>query len=366
MSIKLFLCGDVMTGRGIDQVLPFPGDPRIFESYVRDARGYVQLGRIAHGVIPQPVSFDYIWGDATAELEKQKPDLRIINLETSITISNDYWPSKEVHYRMNVRNIPCLTAAKIDCCTLANNHTLDWGCEGLMETVKTLDIAGIRHAGVGTNSAQARAPAVLNAGDKRVLVFSLGSITSGIPPEWAADRNRPGVNLLPDLTARTADHVLEEISPFRSDSDVVIVSIHWGGNWGYHITAEPIEFAHRLIEGGVNIVHGHSSHHFKAIEIYQGCPILYGCGDLINDYEGIAGHEEYRGDLCLMYFITLDGTPLKCTDMQLVPMQVRNFKLNRVSESDAHWVYRTFRRESPQFGTLAKLKPDHSIVIDCS
>src|SRR5437016_13351682 len=92
--ICIFLCGDVMTGRGIDQILPHPGNPVLYESYIRDARDYVQLAEETNGPIPQPVNFEYIWGDALAELDRARTDVRIINLETSITTSNDYLPNK--------------------------------------------------------------------------------------------------------------------------------------------------------------------------------------------------------------------------------------------------------------------------------
>src|SRR5208283_3982734 len=97
----VFLSGDVMTGRGIDQVLPHPGNPLLHEPYVQDALEYVQLAESVHGPIPRPVDFEYLWGDALAELHRAGTDLRIINLETSITASEDYWPDKEVLYRMH-------------------------------------------------------------------------------------------------------------------------------------------------------------------------------------------------------------------------------------------------------------------------
>jgi poly-gamma-glutamate synthesis protein (capsule biosynthesis protein) len=136
--ITLFLGGDVMTGRGIDQILPHPSEPFIPEPYVNDAREYVKLAERANGSIPTPVSFTYIWGDALEEWERVAPDVKLINLETSITKSNDYWWGKGINYRMNPDNIPCLRAAKIDCCSLANNHVLDWGYSGLVETIATL------------------------------------------------------------------------------------------------------------------------------------------------------------------------------------------------------------------------------------
>src|SRR5690606_16327076 len=84
VAVTAFVCGDVMTGRGGDQSLPPPGDPRLWESYVRDARAYVELAEAASGSIPAPVDFTWPWGDALAVLAAERPDVRVINLETSV------------------------------------------------------------------------------------------------------------------------------------------------------------------------------------------------------------------------------------------------------------------------------------------
>jgi poly-gamma-glutamate capsule biosynthesis protein CapA/YwtB (metallophosphatase superfamily) len=293
--VRLFLCGDVMTGRGIDQVLPHPVDPVLSEPHVRDAREYVDLAENANGPIPRPVSVDYIWGDALPELERFGTDLRIINLETAVTSAEAHWPGKGIHYRLHPQNIGCLSAAGISACALANNHILDWGYAGLSETLQTLDAAGIAHAGAGQNAEEAAAPAVLNAPDKgRVLVFSFGSTTSGIPRDWKATSISPGVNLLDDLSEATAARIANQMRQFQHPGDLLVASIHWGSNWGYEIPHEQIAFAHRLVEEGVAIVHGHSSHHVKAIDVFKDRLILYGCGDFLTDYEGISGYEKFR------------------------------------------------------------------------
>ncbi|MBI5445980.1 MAG: CapA family protein, partial [Deltaproteobacteria bacterium] len=164
--IRLFLCGDVMTGRGIDQILPHPSPPEIYESWARDAREYVRLAEAANGPIPRPMAFAYIWGDALEELAVRAPDARIINLETSVTRSDAYWPGKGINYRMHPGNLPCLTAARIDCATLANNHVLDWGHAGLLETLEALRAAGVGFAGAGRNRSEARAAAVVSVPGK--------------------------------------------------------------------------------------------------------------------------------------------------------------------------------------------------------
>ncbi|WP_303909557.1 CapA family protein [Thiohalomonas denitrificans] len=350
-QLQLFLCGDVMTGRGIDQILPHPGDPIIHEPYVRNARDYLRLAEIANGPIPHPVDFGYIWGDALDVLEAAAPDARIINLETSITTSADYWPRKGINYRMHPANTPCLTAARIDCCVLANNHVIDWGYSGLEETLETLRKAGLKTAGAGRDREEAAAPAVLDLpGGQRLLVFGFGTGSSGIPDDWAAGEERSGVNLLEALSQRNVDRLAEEKREYAAPGDLCIASIHWGGNWGYAISAEQQAFARALIEAGFDLIHGHSSHHVKGFEIHRGRLILYGCGDFLNDYEGIGGHDAYRGDLSLMYFPFLDSGTGRLERLRMVPMRTRRFRLERAGPADTEWLASMLDREAGRFG----------------
>jgi poly-gamma-glutamate synthesis protein (capsule biosynthesis protein) len=338
--ITVFLCGDVMTGRAIDQILPHPGKPDIYERSIQDARMYVDLAEKTTGPIPKPVPYSYIWGDALGEFERVSPDLRIINLETSITRSDDVWHGKGINYRMHPNNIPGLTAAGIDGCVLANNHVLDWGYDGLKETLSTLHRANIKTAGAGDNIDESLAPAVFELpGKGRVLLFSFGHISSGIPYNWQASENQAGINVLYDLSTRTVHQIRQQIAAVKRNHDIVIASIHWGGNWGYQIPVEQTRFARDLIDqADVDIIHGHSSHHPKGIEIYRNRPIIYGCGDFINDYEGISGHEEFRSDLSLMYFVTLDAASGDLVHFELVPTQIKNLRVNHTSYADAQWL----------------------------
>jgi poly-gamma-glutamate capsule biosynthesis protein CapA/YwtB (metallophosphatase superfamily) len=365
--MRLFLCGDVMTGRGIDQALSHPVNPILYEPYMRDAREYVALAEKANGPIPRPLSVDYIWGDALRELERAEVDLRIANLETAISSAETPWPEKGIHYRMHPRNIGCLTSAKISACALANNHVLDWGYDGLSETLKTLDAAGIAHAGAGNDAEEAMQPAVLDtAGDGRTLLFSLGSRTSGIPEGWKATSISPGVNLLDDLSEATAARVADQMRAYQRPGDLIIVSIHWGSNWGYEIPRDQIMFAHRLIAEGIAIVHGHSSHHVKAIEVFNGRLILYGCGDFLTDYEGISGYEMFRGDLALMYLIEIDSHNGELISARLAPMRMRQFRLGRASAADAEWLCNLQNELGAQFSTTARLEKDNSFSLEWS
>jgi poly-gamma-glutamate capsule biosynthesis protein CapA/YwtB (metallophosphatase superfamily) len=362
--MRLFLCGDVMTGRGIDQALPHPVDPVLYEPYLRDAREYVDLAEKANGSIQRPVAFDYIWGDALDELKQARVDGRIINLETSITSAETYSPGKAIHYRMHPQNARCLSAAGISGCALANNHVLDWGYAGLYETLHTLDATGIAHSGAGNNAEEAASPAVLDIpGKGRALVFSFGSITSGIPRDWRATISRAGVNFLDDLSDATANRIASQMRQHQRPGDLLIASIHWGSNWGYEIPHEQIAFAHRLIEEGVAIVHGHSSHHVKALEVFRSRLILYGCGDFLTDYEGIGGYEEFRGDLAVMYLIELDTHSGKLMSARLVPMRMRRFRLEHVSATDMAWLRDLLNSLGKPFGTEARLNENNSLSL---
>jgi poly-gamma-glutamate synthesis protein (capsule biosynthesis protein) len=358
-TITLMLCGDVMLGRGIDQILPHPSLPLLHEDYVRSALDYVTLAERANGAIPRRAPFAYVWGDALGELDRRKPDLRIINLETAVTRSDRPAP-KGINYRMNPANVPCLTTAGIDCCVLANNHVLDWGREGLLETLDAVRGAGIATVGAGIDLAEAEAPVVLSvAGKGRVLVYAAACGSSGVPSDWAAGRSRPGVNLIDEPSVEIARRTAERIARDRRSGDIVVFSIHWGGNWGYRVGRSERAFARSLIESGVvDVVYGHSSHHFKGIEVHRGRPIMYGCGDFLNDYEGIAGYEDYRGDLTLMYFLNLGSADGRLLALDMAPFRIRNFRLNRAGRDDAEWTRETLDRECRAFGGAVALDRD--------
>jgi len=364
-NITLFLCGDVMTGRGIDQILPHPSDPILFESYVGDAREYVELAEQVNGPIRKPVDFAYIWGDALKALERIEPDVRIVNLETSVTTSNQSWPAKGINYRMNPKNILCITAADIDCCALANNHVLDWDYEGLEETLSTLRKARIRTAGAGRNIEEAEEPAIVEVqGKGRLIVFSFATESSGVPGQWAAEVSKPGVNLLQDLSGKDVARISGLVQAVKQAGDIAVVSIHWGGNWGYRISNEHVRFAHELIDtAGVDVIHGHSSHHPIAIEVYKGKPILYGCGDFLNDYEGIGGYEYYRGDLALMYFVRMTTDAGTLAGLEMVPTQIRKFRLNFASRKDSVWLQKRLDEECAVFKGRIVLLEDNTLQL---
>ena len=260
---------------------------------------------------------------------------------------------KPVCYRMHPDNLPALAAFRPDVCALANNHILDFGYQGLIDTVAALDRAEIQGVGAGADLPTARRRAVVSTHDEhRVLIGSVAMTSAGVPESWAAHHDRPGVWLIRDPSLRdVADDVAAEVLAHKRDGDVAIVSVHRGSNWGYAIASSEIAFAHRLIDAGVDIVHGHSSHHPRPIEIYRGKPILYGCGDVINDYEGIGGHESFRADLRLLYLTHTAPVGGQVVSLRMIPLHVRRMRLERASQTDAEWLRATIEHTSRRFGT---------------
>ena len=352
ISLTVLLTGDVMSGRGLDQILPHPADPRLFEPVVQDARAYVDLAERANGPIPRPCDYAYPWGDALALCHAPVVDLRLVNLETAITADGRPWP-KGINYRMHPANIELLRASRIDGCALANNHVLDWGEHGLRDTCATLDRAGIRFSGAGRDRAEAQAPARFVIGAKgSVLLFAFSHPSSGIPSDWAATRDRPGVYLLDDLSERTVDDLAARLAAARQPGDIAVASIHWGPNWGYAVSREERGFAQNLIaRAGLDLVHGHFSHHAKGIELFEDGAILYGCSDFLNDYEGIEGYERFRDDLAIAWLATFNTSAPRLGHLELVPFRRRRMRLERAPEDDVAWLAAMLDRESRPFGT---------------
>lgn len=362
--VRLFLGGDVMTGRGIDQILRTPSDPRLFEGWIRDARDYVRLAEAASGPIPRRVASDYVWGDLLADVAAMAPDLRIVNLETAVTRS-DAAEQKGINYRMHPANAEVLTAAGLDACILANNHVLDWGVPGLIETMDTLRARGIGVAGAGIDRDAAWAPRILPlTGGRRLLLVACAASDSGVPAHWAAGAATPGLALLPEPATGCVDDLAERLAQVRREGDALVVSVHWGGNWGYEVPDWQRRFAHALVDScAADVVFGHSSHHPKGAERHRGSLILYGCGDLLNDYEGIGGHHEYPADTALAHFVDIGPTPARGVTCRMRPYRIRRMRLERAGRGAAERIGEILERECAALGATATREPGGDILI---
>jgi poly-gamma-glutamate capsule biosynthesis protein CapA/YwtB (metallophosphatase superfamily) len=147
-----------------------------------------------------------------------------------------------------------------------------------------------------------------------------------------------------------AGDLISRVQEVKRPGDVVVVSIHWGSNWGYGVDGDQVRLAHALIDGGADLIHGHSSHHPRPVEVYRGKLVLYGCGDLIDDYEGIGGYEQFRDDLRLLYLASVEPGTGTLDALRMVPMQASKMRLRRASSGDGEWLRTVLEAISSRFG----------------
>ena len=339
-----------MLGRAIQLTFPVQSPN---ESLLRDsctAQYYLEMGlhptkgtvKTLEDIRSANVQGKYLWGDYLDLKLDPPPNLRLMNLETALTrsINNKDIPrSKGINYHCHLDNIEGVIEGYRNvrhgssdsspvCVTLANNHIMDFGRQAFVqETLPFLNAYTQKHngsvqfAGVGSNIHEASRPASWTISlpslnkeveEVKVHVVSVGSMDSGVPSQWKAASGGAGVFWLPRLDSMEAvndaikllNHWLTvyDIAPnnIQKTKSLIILSIHWGPNWAYRYHGDNQkfrrEFAHQCIEQcGVDILYGHSSHHIRGFEVYNGKLIIYGAGDLINDYEGFAnpGDEKY-------------------------------------------------------------------------
>ena len=197
-----------------------------------------------------------------------------------------------------------------------------------------------------------------------MLVVACASGDSGVPAHWAATAESPGAALLTEPASSVVDELAAWLSKVRRTGDVLVVSVHWGGNWGYEVPAWQRDLARALVDTcHADVVFGHSSHHPKALERHRGRLILYGCGDLINDYEGIGGHEEFPTHLALGYFVEVPaagGQPVTC---RMRPYEIRRFRLQRAGEAAADRLARTLVLEDVRRTPTISLQPGGDMLV---
>jgi poly-gamma-glutamate capsule biosynthesis protein CapA/YwtB (metallophosphatase superfamily) len=313
--IALGVVGDVMLGRGVDEAL----------------RG---------------MRSDEPWGDALSVLDAA--DLRVINLECAITTHENPWSRthKTFHFRADPsRALRVLRAARIDACSLANNHTLDFEEEGLLDTLEYLDDAGIQHAGAGRNREEAARPAILDGPDGEKV--ALLAFTDN-EPAFAAGVGRPGTNYLPtSLEAEVLDRVEAAIAGARgAGADTILFSNHWGPNMVERPSHIFRRFARSVVDRGADVYYGHSAHVFQGVEVYRGKPILYDTGDFIDDY---AVDERLRNDRSFVFLVSVEGGTFR--RLELFPVVLSFAQTDLATGREREEILRRMERLSAELGT---------------
>jgi len=277
--------------------------------------GDVMLGRLVNQELKRRPP-EYVWGN-TLYLLRQAAAV-FINLECAITDWGEPVPGKRFCFRTDSKNVEVLRVAGVRGVCLANNHIMDYGDAGLLETLANLDRAGIAHAGAGRNLPEARKAAELEVAGLKVAFIA----ATDNQPDWEATEDHPGVFYVPIKPADPRfGALLELVAAAKARSDLVIVSLHWGPNWGYDPPAEHRPAARRLVEAGADIIHGHSAHIFRGIELMGGRPVFYSCGDFVDDY---AVDEVERNDWSFIFEVELSGP--KISKVILTPTIIADFQ----------------------------------------
>jgi poly-gamma-glutamate capsule biosynthesis protein CapA/YwtB (metallophosphatase superfamily) len=325
--ITLALTGDVMLGRGVDEAL--------------------------RGMRPAES-----WGDALSVLHAA--DLRVINLECAITTHEYRWSRtpKTFHFRADpTRAVGVLRAARIDACSLANNHTLDFEEAGLLDTLEYLDGAGIRHAGAGRDLEEAARPAILDGleGEKVALLAFTDN-----EPAFAAGVDRPGTNYLPiSLEPEVLDRVEAAIAGARNaGADTILFSNHWGPNMVEHPRDIFRRFARSVVDRGADVYYGHSAHIFQGVEVYRGKPILYDTGDFIDDY---AVDERLRNDRSFVFLVSVEGG--KFRRLELFPVVLSFAQTGLATGGEREEILRRMERLSAELGANF-VRHENALVLE--
>jgi poly-gamma-glutamate synthesis protein (capsule biosynthesis protein) len=295
-----------------------------------------------------PESF---WGDVLPLLHSA--DAVIANLECAITGRTEPWQklAKSFHFRAAPGAAQVLRAAGIRCVSLANNHTLDFAEEGLLDTLRHLDSAGIQHLGAGANLAEAEAPTIVDVAGLKVGLIAF----TDDPPESAAGPENPGTNYLNIATdPATRARVARAAAKARqAGANFVVLSLDWGPNMSQAPSPLFRAFARATIEDGVDLIHGHSAHVFQGVERYQKGLILYDTGEFLDDY---AIDPMLRSDCSLLFLVTIDPDGLH--SLRLIPIRQDYAQANLAAGADFEAIVERMHRKCSRLGTPVMSRPE--------
>lgn len=238
--------------------------------------------------------------------EFRQADVAMVNLENPVTKAKTPLPNKKFNFKSDPDSVQVLTSGGVDIVTLANNHAMDYKTEGLVDTLETLDQAGIRRVGAGRDLKEARRPEIIEVKGQRIayLGYYGGDFS-------AAGESSAGVN------AARNERIAEDIKAIRQQVDWIVVNYHWGKELARYPTAGQIELAHFTIDQGADLVVGHHPHVLQGAEIYKGRAIAYSLGNFI-----FGGNSRSNYDTAVLKVALKD----KQMKVEFLPVQVRKYQ----------------------------------------
>jgi poly-gamma-glutamate capsule biosynthesis protein CapA/YwtB (metallophosphatase superfamily) len=307
--------------------------------------GDVMLGRRVNEELKH-VDPAYVWGDTLPLF--RTADIRACNLECVLSNRGRPWSAtpKVFHFRSDAKNVEVLNRAGIGLVSLANNHVLDYEYDALLDMFAILERSGIRWAGAGRNRSEARRPAVLECEGVRVAMIAC----TDNEPGWEATAGRPGTFYAPpDPAEARAQDLLRSVAEASRMYELVMVSLHWGPNWGYWPPQEHIAFGRALVDSGAGLVFGHSPHVFRGIEMYRGKPIFYSAGNFVDDY---AVDEIERNDESFVFVLDAEGGAVR--EITLYPTVIRRLQARRAGPRRAKDIAAKMEALCRALGTVSR------------
>ncbi|MFB6227641.1 MAG: CapA family protein [Halobacteriales archaeon] len=315
-----------------------------------DFVGDMMLGRRVNGrwTGQEPAN---VWGSTLQRLRAL--DGLIANLECCISERGRRWPNKTFYFRADPAfAVPALEAADVSAVSIANNHILDFRAPALRDTRSHLTDAGIAHAGAGTDRDTALDPAVVDAGGLTVGTVAFTDRRASFAATEAGAGTAYATLEVSDPSTRLAvESALDRAG--AHDPDLLVASLHWGPNWETSPDDDQQAFARWLIDHGVDVVHGHSAHVLQGVETYRGRPILYDCGDFVDDYSRKDGFHNKHSAL-----FEVDVTDGRLAGLRIVPIRIENEAATLAGGEAASWVREAIRQRSEQFGTTVERAGD--------
>jgi poly-gamma-glutamate synthesis protein (capsule biosynthesis protein) len=317
--------------------------------------GDVMLGRMVNSTLKtEPPA--YPWGDTLSIF--RSGDVRLCNLECVISDRGRPWSRtpKVFHFRADAKNVAVLQQAGMDVVTVANNHSLDFETEAMLDMLQLFDHAGIRHAGAGANLAEASRATHVHVNGMRIGVLAF----TNNEPAWAAGEQQPGLLYVPIRVAdRRAKELYELVRQTKNEVDFLIVSAHWGPNWGYTPPAEHGPFARALIDAGADLIFGHSGHVFRGIECYQQRPIVYCAGNFIDDY---AVDDIERNDQSFVFVADIENHHVRT--LKLYPTVIRDCQARLATGPEREQIIHTMQHLCAQFHTPTRWQMEGYLEVE--
>ncbi|HEX9173299.1 MAG TPA: CapA family protein [Telluria sp.] len=276
----------------------------------------------------------------------RQADLVAVNLECAITAGTRQWAGepKAFYFGAPVEAAETLREAGVGLVSLANNHTLDFGVEGLSDTLRALGAAGVQHVGAGANIAGATRAVIV---ERKGMTFGMEAFCDH-QADFAADERQPGIAWLDlgDEDAALAAFAAA-LAPLRAAGvDWPILSLHWGPNMVRRPSHAFRRLAHGAIDMGWKILYGHSAHVFQGIEIRNGCPIIYAAGDLVDDYYV---DPAFRNDLQLLFELDLGRDGLH--RIVMYPVAISACRATPADAAETRYIFDQMRLLSGELGT---------------